>query len=72
MVVVGWVVAHVIIVSPPVPIGLGFGFWTALGLGLRGLDLGLGLDNCKKDNKERQGKGHMRLALFGAMLVVIA
>ena len=54
----------------PVPIGLGF--WTALGLGLRGLDLGLGLDNCKKDNKERQGKGHMRLALFGAMLVVIA
>ena len=42
---VGWVVAHVNIVSPQVPIGLGFGFWTALGLGLRGLDLGLGLDN---------------------------
>ena len=44
---VGRVVAHVIIVSPPVPIGLGFEFWTALGLslGLRGLDLGLGLDN---------------------------
>ena len=42
-----WVVAHVIIVSPPVPIGLGFGFWTTSGLdlGLRGPDLGLGLDN---------------------------
>ena len=42
-----WVVAHGILVSPPVPIGLRFGFWTALGLGLGlgGLDLGLGLDN---------------------------
>ena len=43
----GGVVAHVIIVSPPVPTGLEFGFGTALGLGLglRGPDLGLGLDN---------------------------
>ena len=39
------VVAHVIVVSPPVPIGVGCGFWTAFGFGLRGPDLGLGLDN---------------------------
>ena len=40
----GGVVAHVIIVSPPIPIGLGFRFETdlGLGLGLWVLDFGLG------------------------------
>ena len=46
---VGWggVVAHVILVSPPVPIGLGFFISLGLGLGLGqgGHGLGLGLDN---------------------------
>ena len=53
----GRVVAHVIIVSPPVPIGLGFRFWTAfgLGLGLRGPDLGLGLDNFSGNTIKRSG-----------------
>ena len=40
-------VAHVILVSPPVPIGLGFfiSLGLGLGLGLGGQGLGLGLDN---------------------------
>ena len=43
----GGVVAHVILVSPPVPIGLGFFISSGLGLGLGlgGQGLGLGLDN---------------------------
>ena len=37
----GGVVAHLILVSPPVPIGLGFGTALGLGLGLWGLNFGL-------------------------------
>ena len=45
--VIGGVVAHVILVSPPVPIGLVFfiSLGLGLGLGLGGQGLGLGLDN---------------------------
>ena len=46
----GVVVAHVIIVSPPVPQEFGFFTSLGLGLGLGGQGLGLGLDNflCQK------------------------
>ena len=43
--VVGWWVAHKILVSAPVPLEL---ILTGLGLGLEGLGLGTGLDNIQR------------------------